>query len=230
MSSFGDKLKKLRETANMTQSDLASKLDVTQRFVSYYEKGKSIPTDPNVLNKLVSIFNVTLDYLLLDKESDNPDESESKLHRVIKRLTEKTTEKTLTWLRLSEFDNTMEEAVTIERFLSTLPSYQYAVIDREQSYIYWRYDEVHAGGYIITKINFPDAPTEQSFDIALLVDYNNQIHYMTNTKNIQTLDDLYFAIVSANAGIDQFIDDFLNEDEKQSSSKAGSWGDEEIPF
>jgi len=43
MSSFGDKLKKLREANNMTQNDLAMKLGVTQRFVSYYEKGTSHP-------------------------------------------------------------------------------------------------------------------------------------------------------------------------------------------
>ena len=62
--SFSENLKKLREAKGMTQKDLATKLGVSSRIVSYYETGKSIPSDPELLKKLVELFNVTLDYLL----------------------------------------------------------------------------------------------------------------------------------------------------------------------
>lgn len=41
--SFSENLKKLREAKGMTQKDLATKLGVSSRIVSYYETGKSIP-------------------------------------------------------------------------------------------------------------------------------------------------------------------------------------------
>ena len=44
--SFSENLKKLREAKGMTQKDLATKLGVSSRIVSYYETGKSIPSDP----------------------------------------------------------------------------------------------------------------------------------------------------------------------------------------
>jgi transcriptional regulator with XRE-family HTH domain len=47
---FAEALKSLREQHNMTQSDLAKQIDVTQRTISYYEIGKGVSGDPNILN------------------------------------------------------------------------------------------------------------------------------------------------------------------------------------
>ena len=54
--SFSENLKKLREAKGMTQKDLATKLGVSSRIVSYYETGKSIPSDPELLNNSTSFF------------------------------------------------------------------------------------------------------------------------------------------------------------------------------
>ena len=90
---FSDKLKKLREDKQMTQKDLAEHLGVTPRIISYYETGKSIPNDPELLQKIVSLFNITLDYLLLDSKSD----ADFKLHRLIIKLINDTKNNILHW-------------------------------------------------------------------------------------------------------------------------------------
>lgn len=59
---LGDRIKELREDFNMTQDDLAKKLNVTRTTISSYENNSIIPP----LDKLIKIadtFNVSLDYL-----------------------------------------------------------------------------------------------------------------------------------------------------------------------
>ncbi|MGM9644065.1 MAG: helix-turn-helix domain-containing protein [Eubacteriales bacterium] len=63
MVNFGEKLKQLRTDAGMTQAELASRLNVTNSVVSYYELHERTPS-PEVLIKLSGIFHVTTDYLL----------------------------------------------------------------------------------------------------------------------------------------------------------------------
>ena len=63
MVSFGKKLKQLRTDVGMTQAELASRLNVTNSVVSYYELHERTPS-PEVLIKLSAIFHVTTDYLL----------------------------------------------------------------------------------------------------------------------------------------------------------------------
>ena len=63
MVNFGEKLRTLRKTAGMTQTDLANRLHVTKSVVSYYELLERSPS-PDVLIKLADIFHVTTDYLL----------------------------------------------------------------------------------------------------------------------------------------------------------------------
>ena len=62
MVNFGEKLRTLRKTAGMTQTDLANRLHVTKSVVSYYELLERSPS-PDVLIKLADIFHVTTDYL-----------------------------------------------------------------------------------------------------------------------------------------------------------------------
>jgi transcriptional regulator with XRE-family HTH domain len=63
MVNFGDKLRKLRTEAGMTQSDLAKRLNITKYVVSYYELQERTPS-PDVLIQLADIFHVSTDYLL----------------------------------------------------------------------------------------------------------------------------------------------------------------------
>ena len=55
----------LRQKNNMTQGDLASKLNYSDKAVSKWERAESIP-DIAVLKELADLFDVTLDYLVND--------------------------------------------------------------------------------------------------------------------------------------------------------------------
>ncbi|UUV13626.1 XRE family transcriptional regulator [Clostridioides difficile] len=60
---FQKRLKELRAEKNMTQEDVANKLNLTKSAYGYYEQGKTVP-DAYMLSSLAEIFNVTTDYLL----------------------------------------------------------------------------------------------------------------------------------------------------------------------
>lgn len=60
---FGDKLKMLRTSQNLTQQQLATRLGVQKSVVSYYESGERTPST-DVLIKLARVFHTTIDYLL----------------------------------------------------------------------------------------------------------------------------------------------------------------------
>ncbi|MBX0329027.1 helix-turn-helix domain-containing protein [Oscillochloris sp. ZM17-4] len=68
MRLLGIKVRRLREQANLTQSELATKLglsDQSKGVVSEIESGRKIPRTEVVL-KLAIMFEVSTDYLLRD--------------------------------------------------------------------------------------------------------------------------------------------------------------------
>lgn len=65
---FGDRLRKLRKQADMTQEQVAKNLNIVRSTYAYYETGKTSP-DFNTVVRLARLFHVTTDYLLSDEES-----------------------------------------------------------------------------------------------------------------------------------------------------------------
>lgn len=63
---LGKKIKELRAKAKFTQSELADLLGVTKSSIASYENDSRQPSFP-VLIKIAQIFNVSTDYLLLNK-------------------------------------------------------------------------------------------------------------------------------------------------------------------
>ena len=63
MNIFKEKLKELRVYHNLSQKELAEKLEVSQRSISSWETGFRQP-DFETLEKISKFFNVTTDYLL----------------------------------------------------------------------------------------------------------------------------------------------------------------------
>jgi len=59
----------LRTKAKMTQLELATKLNYSDKAISKWEHGDSMP-DIVILKQLADLFNVTVDYLLTDDHSD----------------------------------------------------------------------------------------------------------------------------------------------------------------
>lgn len=65
---FGEKLKKLRESGNLTQSQMADLLGVSLRTYQYYESGRMYPKSKAVYQRAAAHFNVTVDSLLGDQD------------------------------------------------------------------------------------------------------------------------------------------------------------------
>lgn len=70
---FGGYISRLRKNADMTQSELADKLNLTRQAISKYEVGDSFP-DVSILVLIADIFSVTLDDLI---NSGEPSHGES---------------------------------------------------------------------------------------------------------------------------------------------------------
>lgn len=68
----GDRLRALRESARLTQEELATEIGSSEPQIWRYEKGKSKP-GADVLEKLARYFNVSADYLL--GVTDDPSEN-----------------------------------------------------------------------------------------------------------------------------------------------------------
>ncbi|MBO5237895.1 MAG: helix-turn-helix transcriptional regulator [Lachnospiraceae bacterium] len=60
---IGNRIKSLRMQSNMTQKDLALKIGLTPKMISFYENSERIPP-MDIVIKFVEIFNVSSDYLL----------------------------------------------------------------------------------------------------------------------------------------------------------------------
>ena len=58
-----DRIKFLRESNDLTQSDLARQLGITRSSVNAWEQGISVPSTQYVV-ELARLFNVSVDYLL----------------------------------------------------------------------------------------------------------------------------------------------------------------------
>lgn len=73
-NSFSDRIRKLRQDMDITQSELANKLGITTTALSFFESGSRIP-NIEVLRNMAAIFDVSSDYLLglSDKKETNSD-------------------------------------------------------------------------------------------------------------------------------------------------------------
>ena len=65
---IGNKIKQLRQKANLTQEQLADKMDVSIQMVSNLERGNKSIRIENLI-KLSEILNISTDYILMGKET-----------------------------------------------------------------------------------------------------------------------------------------------------------------
>lgn len=70
---FGAYISRLRKKADMTQSELAERLNLTRQAISKYECGDSFP-DISILIEVAEVFGITLDELV---SSGHPTEKEA---------------------------------------------------------------------------------------------------------------------------------------------------------
>lgn len=65
-------IQKLRQEKEMTQWELAQELNYSDKSVSKWERGESLP-DIVVLKQIADLFQVTLDYLVEEEHTEKPD-------------------------------------------------------------------------------------------------------------------------------------------------------------
>ena len=71
--SFGNNLKKIRQDCNLTQEELARKIDTSRSNIANYENNKNMPSI-DVLSKLSKVLDCSIDYLLGKSDIRNPEE------------------------------------------------------------------------------------------------------------------------------------------------------------
>ena len=74
MSTFGERLRMLREEKKLTQAELGKIFNLCQSTFGYYETNKKAPSQ-KTLQKLANYFNVSTDYLL--GRTNNPDPADA---------------------------------------------------------------------------------------------------------------------------------------------------------
>jgi len=91
---LGRRIAELLSQLNMTQRELAEKVDVTEVSMSRYIKGDRVPKGPVIAN-IATALHTTTDYLLNGNSSENGDfESEYyMIHRLIAKNVSKMTSK-----------------------------------------------------------------------------------------------------------------------------------------
>ena len=68
---LGDKIKQLRKEHNLSQEQLAQKVDSVKSLIWKYEKNQASPS-ADMIKRIAMIFNVSSDYLLFDEsEKEN---------------------------------------------------------------------------------------------------------------------------------------------------------------
>lgn len=77
---FASNLIALRSNAGLTQSDLAAKINYSDKSISKWERAEAIP-DVMVIKSLSEIFGVTVDYMLSSHDEWKPEEKEPLFER-----------------------------------------------------------------------------------------------------------------------------------------------------
>ena len=81
--SFGNNLKKIRQEHDVTQEELAKRINTSRSNIANYENDKNMPSI-EILNKLSEILNCSTDYLLgksdVRNNTSNIDESDKKFY------------------------------------------------------------------------------------------------------------------------------------------------------
>ena len=65
---FGEKLRRLRDSRKLTQTQMAQLLNVSLRTYQYYESGRMYPKDATIYPRIAEEFNVTTDNLISDQD------------------------------------------------------------------------------------------------------------------------------------------------------------------
>ena len=85
--SLGDKLRKKRDELGLTQATVSEKLGISESFYGHIERGDRIASMETLI-RLARLFNVSLDYLLMDSiDSDGAKQLHTELDNLFRDKT-----------------------------------------------------------------------------------------------------------------------------------------------
>ena len=104
---MGKRLKEIRLHYELSQTELANRLNTTQAVISNYEAGRRIP-DANFLRKLIDVFQIDINWLLTGEGSmfkdkcgkEDIDQAKDRIKRWIDSFWEKASEKERYWFEV----------------------------------------------------------------------------------------------------------------------------------
>lgn len=82
---LGNRIRELRKNANLTQKELADKLNISEQSVAHYESNRRSP-DPTMLQKIANFFEVTVDYLIGNDLSEKLIKQEEENKQVVQAV------------------------------------------------------------------------------------------------------------------------------------------------
>lgn len=83
---IAENIASLRRESEMTQIELAEKLNYSDKAISKWERGESVP-DISVLKAIADLFGVSVDYLISSEHEETVDDSEAEKERARRRRT-----------------------------------------------------------------------------------------------------------------------------------------------
>lgn len=109
MQTFGKRIRHLRRMQNLSQGELAEKINLSTAAIGAYEADKNFPT-VSILIQLSQIFNVSLDWLVMGNETSSQQlpnisdtkEEVTKLVRLLEEKDKQVTELTNALLNISK--------------------------------------------------------------------------------------------------------------------------------
>ncbi|WP_302349238.1 LexA family transcriptional regulator [uncultured Megasphaera sp.] len=162
MNSFGAKLKSCRKDMSLSQRELGQKIGVAESTISLYESNKRFP-DAETLQKISSLFNVSLDYLLGNAPCKKPDSPSGRgvripvLGRVVAGIPIEAVEEILDYEEI-----TPELAVTGEFFALKIRGHSMEPRMMEGDVvIVRRQDDVESGDVAIVLVNGNEATVKR---------------------------------------------------------------------
>ena len=187
---FGKKLSSLRKQANLTQTDLAEKLNVSRQAVTKWENGSGLPDLDNI-KKISSIFNVSVDELLdykieniklePDLTKETIDKENSKFKNVISFILERfkdsdsiemlTREKKLTFWQhfIDIFLTPAPGTLEIADLIGTGMYYSFLVKEKQNNFL-----------VLVNKTNLLIKKLEKNFEKSIVIDGYKYSKYRNN--------------------------------------------------
>ena len=80
---FGEKLRRARTDAKLTQAELAKRLGLAKRTVEGYEAGSFYPRDRSVYDRLEQVFGVDKNWFLTEESEEDKKSASFKVEEVL---------------------------------------------------------------------------------------------------------------------------------------------------